>query len=150
MEIGDIASMASSTILGLFALGSTIYYSRAAKKRADDLMMKDLFTDFNKRYDALNDDILLIVNSAKADKTFELKPCQKKTIIDFFNLCSEEYFWFKRGRIDNKIWLSWSSGMNYWYQHDVINKLWKEEVRSRNGKLSYYIENGDEFFKEIN
>jgi hypothetical protein len=68
----------------------------------------------------------------------------KNAVIDYFNLCAEEYFWFKKGRIDEKIWKSWQAGMKAWYKHDSIKRLWKEETA--NGKMSYYLEKEEEFF----
>lgn len=78
----------------------------------------------------------------------EISANNRSIIIDFFNLCAEEYFWHIRGRIDKKIGNSWQSGMNYWYNHTnpIVRDLWKEECKY--GKVSYYIKNGDEFFKE--
>ncbi|MUP45389.1 hypothetical protein E0K83_06470 [Gramella sp. BOM4] len=114
-------------------------------------MLKELFEDFNKRYDSLNNKLYNIVTDSKdnmkVDSLSQLSKSQKKTIIDYFNLCAEEYFWYKRGRIDNKIWNSWQAGMNFWYKHKIISDMWHEEVKSKNGKLSYYINNGDEFFE---
>jgi hypothetical protein len=66
--------------------------------------------------------------------------------------CAEEYFWYKKKRIDDLVWDSWSAGMNYWYNHEsgIIKELWKKEIENKRGLKSYYINNGDEFFKKDN
>ncbi|QZT38638.1 hypothetical protein K5X82_07010 [Halosquirtibacter xylanolyticus] len=145
-----LISLLPSLILGAFGLIATISFSRSAKKREDDKMMKELFSEFNKRYDKLNNRLSQIVESNKgANSINDLAKIDKAVIIDFFNLCAEEYFWHDRNRIDEKIWLSWQAGMNNWYNHknSIIRDLWKEEIKIEYGKVSYYIVNGDEFFK---
>jgi hypothetical protein len=138
--------------IGFLGILVSWYFSRLNKKRESDMVMKDLFEGFNNRYDSLNNKLYDIVTDSKDNikvtNSSELNKDQKKTIIDYFNLCAEEYFWYKRGRIDDKIWKSWKAGMNFWYSHNIISELWHEEVKSKNGKLSYYINNGDEFFAD--
>jgi len=154
MVMKDVITLISSIILSGTGIWATIYFSRAGKTREDDKMMKELFKDFNERYDELNDKLYLIVEprtDSDAMKSILMEGFEKKSvIIDYFNLCAEEYFWYKKGRIDEKVWLSWSTGMNYWYNHSSgkIKEVWKEEIEQRNGTKSYYIVNGDEFFKE--
>ena len=153
-KILDIIRNNQAAFIGLIGIGITWYFSRLNRKRESDKMLKDLFEEFNERYDLLNNKIYDIVKTSKDNKEVselsELTADQKKTLIDYFNLCAEEYFWFKRKRIDDKIWKSWKAGMDYWYSYDIISQMWHEEVKTRNGKLSYYIDNGDEFFEDYN
>lgn len=71
----------------------------------------------------------------------------KQKVIDYFNLCAEEYFWFHhKNRIDPIVWKSWHKGMNYWYNNvPCIEQMWQDEIKA-NGEDSYYIGNGDGFF----
>lgn len=137
-------------ILGISGIIATVYYSRCAKYRENDKLLKELYTEFNKRYDKLNNNLSSIVKPVDEENKMEnLSITDKGIIIDFFNLCAEEYFWYQKGRIDNKIWKSWKAGMNYWYNHKnpIIRKLWDEETNDYSGLLSYYIVKKDEFFK---
>jgi hypothetical protein len=138
-----------SITMGIIALLITSGYSSSTKKRENDKMMKDLFTDFNKRYSALNGDL---EKASKAQTVEDLSPSLRDAVIDFFNLCAEEYFWKKKGRIDDSIWNSWEVGMNYWYNHpsEIIKNLWLSETVEKKGLKSYYIQRGDEFFKDDN
>ena len=140
-----------SLILGLMGLLITCKYQKHQKSMSDDRLLKELFTEFNHRYDELNSNLIKIQNEfptlellEKAEEKDELR----NTIIDFFNLCAEEKYWHTKGRIEDEIWRSWSSGMNYWYNNvPVIKEMWKNEIKDDNG-LSYYITNGDGFFQE--
>jgi hypothetical protein len=143
-------TLIATIILGAVGIGITAYYSRQNKKIADEQMLKQLFTEFNLRYDALNNYLFKIEQEFptidlldQAENSSELK----QKVIDYFSLCAEEFYWYHhKKRIDILIWKSWQSGMNYWYNEvPAIKALWEEEVKS-NGKESYYITNHVEFF----
>lgn len=150
----------SSIILGLFALGITWFYAFRTSKREGDKMMKELFTEFNLRYDKLNDALVLIESSyseyevfikLKDDETTKKKfEKLRQAVIDYFNLCAEEYFWNQKGRIDPKVWKAWHSGMNYWYKAvPTIKRLWQFEVEA-GGTMSYYLNGKESFFIDKN
>jgi len=147
-----------STILATIVLGAlgiliTGYYSRHTKKISDEQLLKQLFTEFNERYSILNDHLKEVENKYKTLSELEKSKDAdflKKNVIDYFSLCAEEYYWYKhKKRIDKLIWVSWQSGMNYWYNKvPAIKDLWNIEVKE-NGKLTYYIEEGENgFFQE--
>ena len=145
----DNTLLATMILGGLGAL-ITAYYSWHTKKIADEQMLKQLFTEFNLRYDLLNNYLVQIergyptieqLNQAKNSEKL------KQKVIDYFSLCAEEFYWHHHEkRIDPIIWKSWQSGMNYWYNNvPAIKSLWEMEVEA-NGRLSYYINNKTEFF----
>ena len=110
-------------------------------------MMKDLFKEFNERYDKLNHSLHKIEKNCKKLSDLEDSPKLAYKLNDFFNLCAEEYFWYKKGRIDKDIWSAWSDGMNDWYNNvEVIQNAWEAEIKNR-GYTSYYIKKKDDFFK---
>lgn len=128
----------------------TARYSRHSKEIADDQMLKELFTEFNQRYGTLNNKLREIetkyptLNQLNAEN--ERSDVLKQAVIDYFILCSEEFFWYHhKKRIDPLIWNSWQSGMLYWYSVPVIRELWEAEVKE-SGKASYYITDEKEFF----
>ncbi len=149
MEIGNWITILSTVILGLFGLGATIFYSQTSTNRENDKIFKELFTEFNARYDALNNKLGEIVSKIQVDGSNNILLEDKMIIIDYFNLCAEEYFWYKKGRIDEKIWKSWNAGMNYWHRYKIIQELWGEEINEKDGLIGYYINNGDEFFNRV-
>ena len=56
-----------------------------------------LFDKFNERYDCLNEKLNAIVARGEGS---ELQPNDTKALYDYFNLCAEEYLYFKTGYID--------------------------------------------------
>lgn len=141
-------SVITTAILGGSGLLITYIYNRHNRKLANDKMHKELFTEFNKRYDALNDDLNKIVHTINTLEQLNHNEHLQSKLNDFFNLCAEEYFWYKKNRIDDSVWKSWSSGMNYWYQASpVIKEAWKKEF-SKNGYTSYYLKAGEHFFND--
>lgn len=148
--LGDL----SPIILTGVAIWLTFKYQKHSKKIADDKMLKELFTEFNVRYDRLND-ILAEVSDLHPNwlNTIKSNDIDKKvhyaTIIDFFNLCAEEYFWYKEGRINAKIWKSWFKGMNDLFEESpLIQNIWRKECENE-GYKSYYVDRPDEFFSSF-
>lgn len=139
-----------SIILGSVGIGITCYYAYHSQKLANDQMMKELFRDFNARYDKINNNLVRL--DEKKPNLEDLKEkadydTYHQTIIDFFNLCAEEFYWYHhKKRIDPIVWESWHKGMNYWYNHiPAVKELWEEEIEN-GGKVSYYITDHNEFF----
>lgn len=142
-------SLLSTIILGAVGIIITLWYSIHSKNLAHDQMMKELFADFNRRYSQLNNSLAEIESKYPtieklntAVNSFALK----QAVQDYFNLCSEEFYWYyHKSRIDKIIWDSWQSGMIYWYNVPAIKDMWENEI-SLNGKVSYYITGKTEFF----
>jgi|SRR5690606_27777557 len=153
--MGAIATL----VVGFATAIVTWYINRNAKRRykqtqnlANDKMMKELFSEFNKRYDRLNGFLLSIQDMTiedfqgfKESKKFKIN----YRVNDYFNLCSEEYFWYKKGRIDEEVWQSWSIGMNYIYSHtELVRYLWNQECENE-GYLSFYSKSPHDFFNNV-
>lgn len=143
--IKDLAPL----IISLVAIWLTSRYQKHTKKLANDKMMKELFTEFNQRYDVINNK-LGVISKLTIEQWNELNPKEQSgkegVIIDFFNICAEEYHWHREGRINGNIWASWSKGMNDIYNSSkVIQNLWEQECENE-GYKSYYISKRDEIF----
>src|ERR1035441_7210780 len=63
-------------------------------------LFKELFKEFNARYDALNDDLNTILSGPSEGS---LSPDEEKPVFSYFNLCAEEYFFYKAGYIDRRV-----------------------------------------------
>ncbi|WP_290567998.1 hypothetical protein [Leeuwenhoekiella sp. UBA6783] len=141
-----------AVVVSGLALSFTIWFSIQNRRLANDKMRKELFTEFNSRYDALNDFLEQITQSSSLEelkqKNLEEYEVLRCKLNDYFNLCAEEYYWRKKRRIDKTIWKSWQAGMNSWYnKHQIIREAWKEEYESF-GYQSFYLEKGEQFFKK--
>ena len=90
---------------------------------------KELVTEFNQRYDKLNNKLLSILeNDGKLENE------QKQVFIDYFNLCAEEYLFYEAGYIYERVWNAWSNGMKQFGRDNRIVELWKKEIQTN----SYY------------
>lgn len=137
--------------LGLAVWCSTKKFNSNQLKISNDQLQKELFKEFNERYDKLNNKIDIITKIRKEDWK-KLKKKEKNelyaVIIDYLNICAEEYFWKEEGRINPKIWASWEKGMNDNYnKSELIQSIWEKECE-KEGYKSYYIDRPDAFFKK--
>lgn len=121
---GKAAVVASVVTLGL----GFCYF--AQRQNLDELrLFKDLFVEFNTRYNDLND-YLLDIRAGRIEDPNKIR----KILIDYFNLCSEEFFFFRLGHIHEDVWRSWCRGMLYFIEHEKIRPIWDDEVKQN----SYY------------
>lgn len=91
----------------------------------------ELFREFNTRYDTLNNKLNELVAS-RGEPIVD--PEQIRTLNDYFNLCAEEYFYFRAGYIDSEVWQSWLRGMGYFAANPEIRRIWQRELEQG----SYY------------
>jgi hypothetical protein len=94
-------------------------------------LFKQLFTEFNRRYDLMNEPLEAIRRRPDGEP---LKPEEHRKLVDYFNLCAEEYLFYRSGYIDDDVWEAWSRGMLYFAQDAEIRTLWEKELRMQ----SYY------------
>ena len=90
-----------------------------------------LFKKFNSRFDTLNDDLNRI---RELSPNTLLEPKDKQRLYDYFNLCAEEYLYFKSGYVDAEVWSSWLRGMAHFASSDAIRQIWDKELQQG----SYY------------
>lgn len=104
------------------------------QKLSETTLFKDLFTEFNRRYDGLNDRLAQIQASDSPVDPAELDAEDRQAIVDYFNLCAEEYMFFSEGYIHHAAWRSWCAGMLWYFEREPFRALWAEECE----KNSYY------------
>ena len=132
-------------IPSLVAFISLVFFLQ--KHRLEKLrLFTDLFKEFNERYDKLNDDLNKIRKNhpkplEKFDSEFKANSNHKDAkgvedvLFDYFNLCAEEYLYYKRGYILLEVWEAWENGMKTFFKDDRIRELWEEDKDRTN---SYY------------
>jgi hypothetical protein len=131
-------------IIGAIATGLTWYYSHQSNKRANDILEKELFVAFNKKYDELNSSLQIFIKTKESNFSFEGEI--QNDIIDYFNLCAEEYYWYKKGRISKEVWLSWRQGMTLVFANNQIKELWEQETKNK-GYVSYYLKSDEKYWE---
>jgi hypothetical protein len=55
-------------------------------------------------------------------------------LYDYFNLCSEEYLFYRTGYIYPEVWKAWCNGMSSYLKNDKVREVWEKEEKSK----SYY------------
>lgn len=88
-----------TVISGLLSL---VYFIQ--KQQIEEMQqVKDLIGAFNDRYDKLNADLNTIIKSQ--DNTL-INTKETNIIYDYFNLCAEEYLFYRKGYIYPEVWES--------------------------------------------
>lgn len=95
------------------------------QKLAESRLFFELFTSFNLRYDDMNDQLGSIVTQSE-----DISPEQRNLIVDYFNLCAEEYMFYKDGYISRDVWRSWCRGMSWYLRRHPFKDVWNEEIKS--------------------
>jgi len=104
------------------------------QKLSETTLFKDLFTEFNRRYDALNERLAEIPVPDDPQHIANMNREHRQTIVDYFNLCAEEYLFFSEGYIHCAAWRAWCSGMLWYFEREPFRTLWVEESKTN----SYY------------
>lgn len=89
----------------------------------------ELFNKFNERYDKINEALQLI-----EDGDGPLTAQERACVVDYFNLCAEEYVFFRRGYIPEDIFRAWRAGMDHYASNDRFMRVWEHEKKTG----SYY------------
>lgn len=127
--------------IGILASIITLFISLVSYYQTNDKFFRELFTAFNERYDKLNNFL------EKIEGNENLEPDERQKIIDYLNLCAEEYMWVKRGRIPFHIWKSWMKGIEVHFLKPNINAIVKNQRAQ--WKSSYYGFMDTLFVKQI-
>ncbi|MDM1383507.1 MULTISPECIES: hypothetical protein [Myroides] len=138
--ISKIASALATISAAIIAAYIAKRYQQGNLDLSREKMEKELFTEFNRRYDELNDSLLMLDDSMTID---DLKDTPSKienktlynVIVDYFNLCAEQHYWKQNKRISNKIW---KGMMHYFNSFPVVRELWKDEIEG-DGYKSHII-----------
>ncbi len=124
------------TITLVASIISSIYFVEKQKLEQMEFFIK-LFTECNKRYDMLNENLNEILQE---NQQKELSSGQVDLLYNYFNLCAEEYLFYKEGFIYPEVWRSWGNGMRVFFKDKRIMEIWQREERSG----SYYGFKGPE------
>lgn len=116
----DRVSLVGAAIAGTIGF----FYFVQQQNLAETQLFHQLFTAFNARYDKLNGPLALIPISADP-----LSDSNRSLIVDYFNLCAEEYLFYKQGYIHPDVWRSWCRGMRWYTTRHPFKDIWHDEVK---------------------
>lgn len=125
-----------------------LIYTGIKLKISRDEMFERLFSDFNKRFDCMNENLNKIregnyfsIGDSKQDNEGQqinnIKKTSDEIVKDYLNLCAEEFLWYKKFRIEPKVWSAWCDGMCFYLAHDKFKNI-VEKQRTEN-KSYYYL-----------
>lgn len=119
--------------LAITMVGGIIsFFYVVQKQQLEELQtFKELFNDFNNRYDKMNEK-LNKMHGKPID--IALTENERDILNDYFNLCSEEYLYYRKGYIYREVWISWCKGMLHFLEDERIKNKWFEEEKTN----SYY------------
>jgi hypothetical protein len=135
------------------AIFLTYWHHRHSRKIANDKMQMELHTKFSDEFEKLLPNLLILIESEPPQSNPIYGEDQEAinilTIRTYFNLCAEEFYWYKRGRIDIEVWNSWRVGMNDFYSMSpLMQEMWKENSKD-NGYKAYYLNSPTDLFDPI-
>lgn len=119
----------------IMATGISISFGIRQYKIENDKIFKELFTEFNSKYDIKYNNILNKIDREINNNLSISISENRDLIIDYLNFCSEEYLWYKKGRIPPIVWNSWKEGMLYFLNLPQIKEIVLEQS---NQKDSFY------------
>jgi hypothetical protein len=124
VNIPDKGTMFAAIVAAAISISFFVQQQRLAEMN----LFRELITTFNQRYDQLNGSLQRIRRSGitmSADGQAEL---DYQAVLDYFNLCAEEYLFFSEGYIDSRVWRSWCNGMLYYIEVEPFNQLWDQAM----------------------
>jgi len=108
-------------ILAAVAGLTTFLYSQHPQETR---LFAELFKEFNARFDGLNKQL----NKIKETALTGINGDDQQIVLDYLNLCAEEYLYFSAGYIDEAVWKSWARGMKFYSDVSAIRKVWEQEL----------------------
>lgn len=118
----------------LLALGGTflslVFFLQ--RQRLDEIkLFRKIFANCNERYDTLNEKLNDIVEGSNESP---LDHDQRATLMDYFNLCGEEWLYYREGYLFPEVWTAWFNGMKHFVGNERIAAVWRREKETD----SYY------------
>jgi len=127
------ASLENNVKFMIIGVPFTFLFLVQRQKLEETRLFKELFNEFNTRYDLMNEDLNLVRTATSAIETSP-PDTQALVLYDYFNLCAEEYHFYSQGYIPEKVWRSWWEGMKTFFACSRIWKVWNDDP----GRSSYY------------
>jgi len=104
----------------------------ALKQHLEEVrLFKELFSEFNARYDKMSKQLYALL-ATRPDK--DLTGEEITLLYGYFNLCAEEYLYYRKGFIYTEVWRAWLNGMVIFFKNPRICSLWEKELLTS----SYY------------
>ncbi len=117
-------AIAVSTI-GMFITAVALWFTVGSFKKQLQL---NFFADYTKIYQEITLNFPESINEEDFKIDSLEKEVKNKTLRymrAYFDLCSEEYFLWKKGNIDNATWKEWESGIKFAFSKPAFRQAWE-------------------------
>ncbi|MBR1526817.1 MAG: hypothetical protein IJ640_09200 [Prevotella sp.] len=124
-----LISSVVSSLSAVVAVVALVYSNRYMIKQSKEMF----FAEYTKRYQ----DIILNMPNTDDDEA----QVQKYMRL-YFDLCSEEYHLYKRGRIPSDVWELWEDGMRLSVRRERYMRAWeqlKNEYKTNTDFLRFMV-----------
>ena len=109
------------------SIGIALFVYFVQKQKLEELkIFKSLFKEFNDRFEMLNGDLNRILSTGGSKSIVK---SDRNILDDYFNLCSEEYFYYTEGYIPPQVWKTWRNGMTAFFGNEKVRKVWDDEKK---------------------
>lgn len=111
--------------IGMLITAVALWFTVSSFKKQLQL---NFFADYTKRYqeiilnfpESINEENCKIESLDK-----EIKDKTLRYMRAYFDLCSEEYYLWKKGNIDNDTWKEWESGIKFAFSKPAFKQAWE-------------------------
>ena len=118
-------SVLLTVVVGIGALTFYLHWRHVEDAR----LVKELLGDFNDRYDKMGTDLQFALSrNGDFEKETQLK------FVRYFNLCAEEWLFWRAGYIYDPVWEAWRNGMRQYARDKRVMAIWERERETN----SYY------------
>ena len=128
IELSGVFVAIVGVIIAIWTFKNEIKKQTEESKRQREISQLTFFADYTKRYQ----EIILHLPEDMNDVTILDDKETKRYLRVYFDLCSEEYFLYKKGHLNEEVWEEWEEGMKSAFRKKAILKYWQER------KTSYY------------
>ena len=121
-------AIAIGTMLGVVV---AIFMSLQTAKNLSKQLKLNFFAEYTKRYQEITLNFPENINEDNFDFENiddEIKDKTLRYMRAYFDLSSEEYFLWKDGNIDDKVWKEWESGIEYAMSKTAFQKGWNDYI----------------------
>ena len=121
MEYAAITVSILSMLITAIALVYTISHF---KKQ----LQLNFFAEYTKRYQEIILNFPEQINEEDfriSDQPEKVRDKTLRYMRAYFDLCSEEYFLWKKGSIDDETWAEWETGIKFAFSKSAFKEAWK-------------------------
>lgn len=113
------------SVLGLAITGTALWVTVSNFRKQLQL---NFFADYTKRYQEIILNFPESINESEFDIDSlqpEIRDNTLRYMRAYFDLCSEEYYLWKNGNIEDKTWKEWESGIKFAFSKPAFKQAWK-------------------------